>query len=439
MGCSGATLVPSTPSPSVTVALPSALESTFGLSVAVSAGTSDTVADVRAAVEARVSTGLRTEQLIGTRGGTTVVAAFVNASAIQNAAELIALDAGLDRPNMSRHGAKAIAKMPCGAATSMALSTFLHHELPWIHHRGWQDEAPQEEVGSQRLPAALLAFSLLVIGFVYLVRAHQATMRSPHARTLPVRAGIMLHLLLLSTRATAAGCASARAHGPVVADCACCSDRPAQPASVASSATPPPPPPPPGCSATTPESPECAECPTTTLEPTRSGSSRQSAGMGSSPSLPYPRPKVSRSLNMVKVEVTPARSPKRSPQKPLASVLSMHPFWSPLPFAAAMAHGAVLGQGYSPLNMLRATTMALTVAASAGGCAITPDANGHVVIPADTAEVGASAYYGCTDLSAVTIGDSVTSIGTVSSMPRPPALDLRLRTFSSPHRAHVCR
>ena len=82
VGCSGATLVPSTPSPSVTVALPSALESTFGLSVAVSAGTSDTVADVRAAVEARVSTGLRTEQLIGTRGGTTVVAAFVNASAI---------------------------------------------------------------------------------------------------------------------------------------------------------------------------------------------------------------------------------------------------------------------------------------------------------------------------------------------------------------------
>ena len=85
-----------------------------------------------------------------------------------------------------------------------------------------------------------------------------------------------------------------------------------------------------------------------------------------------------------------------------------------------MAHGAVLGQGYSPLNMLRATTMALTVAASAGGCAITPDANGHVVIPADTAEVGANAYYGCTDLSAVTIGDLVTSIGVVSSMPVLP-------------------
>jgi len=45
------------------------------------------------------------------------------------------------------------------------------------------------------------------------------------------------------------------------------------------------------------------------------------------------------------------------------------------------------------------------------GCAITPDANGNVVIPAGTTSIANDAYSGCTTLISVSIPASVTGIG----------------------------
>ena len=45
------------------------------------------------------------------------------------------------------------------------------------------------------------------------------------------------------------------------------------------------------------------------------------------------------------------------------------------------------------------------------GCAITPDEAGHVDIPSDWTGIGYQAFYECTSLKTVSIGNSVTSIG----------------------------
>ena len=45
------------------------------------------------------------------------------------------------------------------------------------------------------------------------------------------------------------------------------------------------------------------------------------------------------------------------------------------------------------------------------GCAIEPDANGHVDIPNSWTTIGDRAFYGCSSLETVSIPDSVMSIG----------------------------
>ena len=57
------------------------------------------------------------------------------------------------------------------------------------------------------------------------------------------------------------------------------------------------------------------------------------------------------------------------------------------------------------------------VAKCMAGCAITPNENGHVTIPDDwsglvNGGIPSSAFASCSALQSVTIGDSVTSIGT---------------------------
>ncbi len=45
------------------------------------------------------------------------------------------------------------------------------------------------------------------------------------------------------------------------------------------------------------------------------------------------------------------------------------------------------------------------------GCAIEPDANGHVDIPSSWASIGNGAFSHCSSLKTVSIPDSVTTIG----------------------------
>ena len=44
------------------------------------------------------------------------------------------------------------------------------------------------------------------------------------------------------------------------------------------------------------------------------------------------------------------------------------------------------------------------------GCALTPDADGHVDVPSTWTSIGVQAFYGCVDLKTITIPSSVTSI-----------------------------
>ena len=59
------------------------------------------------------------------------------------------------------------------------------------------------------------------------------------------------------------------------------------------------------------------------------------------------------------------------------------------------------------ISLVIATQLSLVYA----GCAITPDANGHVTIPDGVKSIRKGAFYKCTTLISVSIPDSVTHLG----------------------------